>query len=247
MNATTIKTAWPFLRLDYEVLEFSRNKVFPSIYFVSDYWQLPVEPGSYHACGILCPPGEFDNNRAFRGLTNATTHFQSTVEPLFRVRRQNMMYWLGDFNLHEKEENFLLQSLQAFFGIFDSHNLFLSAKKFCFLANEIKWCGRLINCNGFKMDPSNISAFKAIKLPVTAYEFCQFVHCCRLMSISLPNFAQMVAPLDEIFEKLTVRVEGKLSDIFPYVVTIPVLGHRSLKILQTTTRQYPQSRLTVVP
>lgn len=97
VNAATIKRAWPMPHLDSEMRDFAESSCFASLDFCQGYWQLPVHPDSYDACGIVAPHGTYSSKRTLPGLTNATAHFQSTVEPLFSELRANMKAWLDDF------------------------------------------------------------------------------------------------------------------------------------------------------
>ena len=200
VNSATIKHAWPMPHLDSEVQDFAGSSCFASLDFCSGYWQLPIHPDSYTACGIVCPQGTYSSTRVLQGLKNATAFFQSSVEPLFAEMRAKMKAWLDDFNLYAINEAELLELLEQFFSICKAHNLYLSARKCVFFAKEIKWCGRIITSDGYKMDPSNISGLKDMSLPKNADELCEFIHCCRWMSLVIPNFNVLVSPLTATLE-----------------------------------------------
>lgn len=112
-----------------------------------------------------------------------------------------MKAWLDDFNFHAKTEEELLTYLDEFFSICAEHNLFLSALKCKCFATKIRWCGRLISGTGYTMDPSRVEGLKDMCVPEPADELCQFVHCCRWMSVSIPDFLPRVAsPVDMLEE-----------------------------------------------
>ena len=208
VNAATIKESWPMPHLDSEVLEFRGSQVFAVLDFVSAYWQLLLHPGSYDACGIVGPKEVLVSKRVLPGLANATSYFQSTIEPLFQELRANMKAWLDDFNLHATNEEQLLLILERFFEICENYGLFLSAKKCIFFATSLKWCGRIINSDGYTMDPSRIEGLQDMQMPQTADELSQFMHCCRWMSLSIPEFFRRIAPLSNVIEEAHT-VSGK--------------------------------------
>lgn len=201
VNSATKPVPWPMPNLEAEMQDFSNSKFFASLDFCSGYWQLPLCPSSYDSCGVVCPMGVFSSTRVLQGLKNATSYFQSTVEPLFSNLRKHLKAWLDDFNLHGESENELLDYLEEFILTCKKYGLFLSAKKCTFFAKEIKWCGRIIDSSGFRMDPRNAEGLKNMHSPVTADELCQFVHCCRWMAGSIPDFARRTAPLVAILEE----------------------------------------------
>lgn len=123
VNAATVKVSWPMPHIDSEVNDFAGSICFACMDFVSGYWQLPLDPVSYIACGIVTPKGVVASKRVLPGLANATAHFQSTIEPLFRALRGNMKAWLDDFNLHAGDEDKLLDILEIT-RICAEHNLF---------------------------------------------------------------------------------------------------------------------------
>lgn len=110
------------------------------------------------------------SKRVLPGLANATSYFQSSVEPLFRNLRGNMKAWLDGFTLHARDENQPLELLDRFFTICQDHNLFLSARRSVLFSRTIRWCGRIIDQHGYQMDPSRISALQNMNEPETAAE-----------------------------------------------------------------------------
>ena len=126
VNTATMKESWPMPHLDSEILDFKGSVCFAVLDFVSAYWQLHLHPDSYQTCGIVGPKGVIVSKRV---LPDATSYFQSTVEPLFQEMRNKMKTWLDEFNLHAGNEEKLVDLLERFFQICQKHCLFLSAKK----------------------------------------------------------------------------------------------------------------------
>jgi len=93
-----------------------------------------------------------------------------------------MKAWLDDFNLHAETEAKLLDLLEKFFVICKTKILLLSARKSVLFARELKRCGRIINADGYTMDPATVEGLKNMELPITAAELAQFVCFCRWMS-----------------------------------------------------------------
>lgn len=200
VNAATVKEAWPMPHLESEVHDFAGSTCFASLDFVSGYWQLPLHPESYAACGIITPKGVVASRRVLPGLANATSFFQSTVEPLFSSLRPFMKAWLDDFSLHAKDEETLLNALEEFFKICHAKNLFLHARKCRLFERELRWCGRIVSKEGYRLDPSRLEGLKGMVAPKTAEELAQFVYCCRWMSTAIPAFSQRIAPLTSLLE-----------------------------------------------
>ena len=201
VNSATIKESWPMPHLDSEVFDFSGSKCFASLDFVSGYWQLPLHPESYNSCGVITPHGVVISKRVLQGLANAVAFFQSSVEPLFSSLRDNLKAWLDDFSLHAVDEDTLLDKIEEFLRICQEKRLWLSAVKCKLFRKELRWCGRVISADGYKLDPTRLSGLREMGLPKTAEELAQFIYCCRWMSLSIPDFARRIAPLTGILEE----------------------------------------------
>lgn len=208
VNSATLKKAWPMPHIESEMEDFKGSVCFAIIDFVSAYWQLALHPDSYDACGIVCPNGVYSATRVLPGLTNSAAHFQSQVEPLFAELRPNMKSWIEDFTLHSKNEEELLDLIKRFLEICKEKRLLVSIRKSNFFTKQVKWCGRVIDKDGYSMKPANIESFRDIVKPLMADELCQFVHCCRWMSKSIPDFSRRIGPLNDLLEK-AYTMKGK--------------------------------------
>ena len=86
-NAATMKKSWPMPHLDSEILYFKVIVFFAVLNFVSAYFQLPLNPDSYETCRSVGTKGFIVSKLLLPEPANATSYFQSTVEPLFCGRR----------------------------------------------------------------------------------------------------------------------------------------------------------------
>lgn len=121
--------------VDSELQDFAGILCFGVLDFVSGYWQLPLDPESHGKCGVATPKGTYSSKRTLPDLTNATAHFQSTVEPLFQDLLDTIKAWIDDFIIHTKSEEQLLQALERFLQISQKHGLYLPARKEPILPN----------------------------------------------------------------------------------------------------------------
>lgn len=201
VNTAMIKQAWSMPHLDSEVLDFAGSRCFAFIDFVHGYWQLPLHPDSYTACRVVCPDGAYSSTRVIPCLTNAAAHFQSSVEPLFKELRATLKAYIDDFNIFTGDGETLLRVLRRFMEICRENKLLVSAKKSTFFAKEIKWFGRLVNGDGYTMDPANIAGLRDMHAPERAEELCEFIHCCRWMATAISDFDRRVTPLNDILER----------------------------------------------
>lgn len=79
-----------------------------------------------------------------------------------------------------------------------------------FIAKRAKWCGsgRLIDADGYQLDPLNCEAIQNMEFVKTADELSQCLHCCRWMSSYTPSILQKMEPVRIILDK-GYKPEGK--------------------------------------
>lgn len=200
INAATEKIFWPMPHIDSELADLLGCLFFAEIDFCSSYWQLPLAEICQAFFAIMTPRGVVQPTRTTQGGCNSAANFQQVVEPCFAALRDNLKAWLDDFILYSRSEEGHLQLLRSFLEICRERNLKISLPKTVFFAQEIKWCGRLIDGKGFSYDPANWEALKSTSLPINASELCQFVHGASWVSASIPLLHEAVSPLRDLLE-----------------------------------------------
>ncbi len=110
--------------------------------------------------------------------------------------------------LYARDEEHLLRILRRFFEICRARRLIVSLPKSDFFLNEVSWCGRLIDKQGVRFNPGNISGLKDAEPPRTAAELCEYVHGLSWISNSILRFAERVAPLRTLLETAYSKAGG---------------------------------------
>lgn len=86
--------------IEAELSDFIESTHFASIDFCSNYWQCPLYPGSYDACGDISTQATFVSTRVLQGLNNASDYFQSIIPPLFDEMEPSIKACIDDFTIH---------------------------------------------------------------------------------------------------------------------------------------------------
>lgn len=212
VNAATKAEKWPMPMVEAMLSDFKDSKHFASLDFCVKYWKCLLNPKSYDACRIIAPQGTVVSTRVLHGLENTSANFQFAIPPLFPELKDTMKAWSDDFIIHARTELELLNYLEKCFHVCSKYNLRLSAKKFLFYSKEVRWCGRIIDSEGYKLDPRNIECIRNMEPPVNAMELCQFTRCGRWMSTVTPDLHRKVHLLSEILEK-AYKQAGKCRKI----------------------------------
>lgn len=99
-------------------------------------------------------------------------------------------------------------SFCKFFAVCRKRRLVVSLPKSDFFLSEVTWCGRVIDPKGVRFLPKNIAGLTDCDPPQTAGEICEYVHGVNWISLSIPCFAERVAPLLQVLEAAYARSGG---------------------------------------
>jgi len=201
VNAVTNQTVWPMPHIESELSDMAGSTCFASIDFPSGYWQLPLHEDSQEYLSFATANRIIQPTRCTQGAKNCTANFQSKVEPLFHKIRKSMKAWIDDFILHQKGEGKHLGTLRQFFLICRKNGLKVSIIKSQFFLLVVKWIGRIIDADGVKYDPRNLSGIQEMYLPINAAELLEYVHCMQWMSSAIPDFNERIEPFRLILEE----------------------------------------------
>ena len=208
VNNATLQTFWPMPNIEAELSDARGAKAFASIDFCSGYWQAPLHEDSQPLFAFMTPDGVVMPTRTTQGGTNSAANFQEKVAECFSELRDNFKAWIDDFMIFAEDEKHLLRVLRRFFEICRKRRLIVSLPKSDFFLTEATWCGRIIDTDGVRFNPSNLSGLKDCDLPRTAGELCEYVHGASWISTGIPRFAERSAPLREILEVAYAKAGG---------------------------------------
>ena len=127
---------------------------------------------------------------------------------MFEKIRSQVLQYLDDFLLHARDEQQLLSIIEEFLSICAKYNLKIGAEKTNMFLHEAKFCGRIISGEGIRFDPRNLETLKSMQQPSFADELSQFVHAVNWMRMSIPKFAEVVAPLRDVL-RTSAQKAGK--------------------------------------
>lgn len=208
INRATVQTFWPMPNIEAELADARGSTAFASIDFCSGYWQAPLHPDSQPLFAFLTPHGVVMPTRTTQGGTNSAGNFQEKLADCFVELQDNFKAWLDDFMLFAEDEAHLFKLLHRFLEICRFRNLFVSLPKSSFFLREAAWCGRIIDADGVRFNPSNLSGLQNCDLPRTAAELCEYVHGISWIATSIPRFAERAAVLRDLLEIAYTKAGG---------------------------------------
>jgi Reverse transcriptase (RNA-dependent DNA polymerase) len=205
-NASTKTAAWLMPNLQSEIQDLHGSEVFATLDFCQGYWQILLHDDSQEFQSFITPDGVYTPKRVLHGTRNAMQHLQSILVVMMDDIKANIKVWLDDCLLHAKNEVDLITTLKFFFEKCAKHGLKLHASKCVLFARQVKYCGRNISKDGVQYDPKSMAALQDMAEPQTGVDLVQYVSAVNWMRPAIPRFAEHVAPLQEVLNKV---FEGK--------------------------------------
>ena len=132
---------------------------------------------------------------------NATSYFQGImVEVLGILVGHACLIYVDDVKVLGRTVEELIANLRAVLLRFMERGLFLAAHKLILFAKEVRWCGKVYSGSSVRHDPERVRGLVEMRRPATVGELMQFLQAANWMRLSLPNMAEVVAPLRALME-----------------------------------------------
>lgn len=180
-------------------LYFNGSKVYSILDKLSGYFQVPLAEESRYMFCMLTRWGVYRWKRVTQGGLNSAGFYQSAITNIF----QHMFYhkmngvanYMDDFLIYTSTLHQHTQILKEFFETCKTSNIKLSPKKIELFKTSIKFLGREVSKDGFRVCPERISAIANMGNLKTGGDVMQLVCGMRWFSEHIPSFAQIVQPL----------------------------------------------------
>ena len=209
--------SWPMPHLESVIQSFADKNFFATFDLSQGYWQLPLAKTSQECQSFVTQDGVFTPTRVLHDNANSVAYLQSCMTQMTESIRANVIIWLDDVLITASTEEELLEVLEQFFQQCLTHRLLLSPQKSDLFLKEVRYCGRIISSTGVRMDPRNHEALQRMAEPTNGGQLQQFVCALNWMRGAIPNFAEIVAPLnvslEQAYDIAGGRTKKKVSSV----------------------------------
>ena len=147
------------------------------------------------------PLGLFEWVRISFGLLNAPPSFQRFMEScLGDLRDEICIPYLDDVIIFSKTFEEHVQHVQMVLQRLRQHGVKLKGRKCDFFKNEVKFLGRIISKDGYRVDPEQMSALAKMKEnpPKTVGELRQILGFLEYYRRYVKNFSREAKILDDL-------------------------------------------------
>lgn len=126
-------------------------------------------------------------------VCKSAANFQENVEQCFTELKKNRKAWIDDFTLFSSDKAHVLRIQRRFFEICRTRRLVVSLPKSDFYLSEVVLCARIVDAEGVRLNPKNISGLMSCDPPQNAGELFEYVHGANWISSSIPRFTELVS------------------------------------------------------
>ena len=186
-------------KIECLITTLSHAKYFTSMDLCKAYYQIPMSENASKISAFITPFGLYEWTRLSQGLVNAPACFQRIMETMFRdMNLVELIVFLDDILVHaETLQELEVRTLKVLERL-RRFKLKLDPAKCVFGATEIKHLGYIFSQGTVRPDPDKVSAVKSWPKPTTVKEIKSIVGFGNVYRRFLPQFAQIVKPLNDL-------------------------------------------------
>lgn len=209
-NQNTIPMPWPMPVLEAVLAFLAAARCFFNLDADKRFWQLPLDEETQELYTIMTTFGMFSPTRVLMGQTDAVAFCQATVEEIFELLlNHEVLVWFDDVLGHAPNPVQLMKILDRVLAQCVKYGLKLNPNMCLFYSTEIKWWSRIVSAKGISHCPERIAGLVAMLPPRTGGDIQQLVCATNWMRASIPQYAQLVAPVMELLETAAKRAVSR--------------------------------------
>ncbi|XP_053698835.1 uncharacterized protein K02A2.6-like [Sabethes cyaneus] len=178
---------------------------FTKIDLTQAYLQLEVDECDREVLTLSTHKGLYQPTRLMYGIASAPSIWQRLMEQVLNGI-QGVTVFLDDIRVTGPNDIIHLQRLEEVLKRLSSYNMRINLDKCTFFANEIEYCGYLINKDGIHKVQKKVEAIQNMPIPENKDQVRSFVGLVNYYGRFFPNLSTTLYPLNNLL-KNTVRFD----------------------------------------
>jgi len=163
------------------------HRYFGSTDAFSGYWQLLLHEDTRELYSIMTDRGVYKPTRLPQGSVDAVQWFHGHLAEIFgELIPSNILQWIDDLCLHATTLKDLVHVWERVFELCSAKNIKLSPKKTHIYNPTAKFCGKVLDGDGWHIDPSCMDSLRNLVMPTNAEQLNQLLcamnwtrYCCH--------------------------------------------------------------------
>lgn len=172
---------------------------FTKIDLTQAYLQLSVAEENRELLTLSTHMGLFRPTRLMYGIAAAPSIFQKTIEMILEGI-PNVKVFLDDIKIAGKTEAEHLRNVEEVLKRLESYNLRVNAEKCVFFADEIEYCGYIIDKHGIRKIKENVEAIELMPAPKNQDEVRSLLGLINYYGRFIQNLSGIVYPITNLLK-----------------------------------------------
>ena len=212
LNAKTVPDKHPLPRIQSTLDSLGGSRWFSVLDQTRAYYQGFVSKKDQHKTAFVTPWGLYQWVRIPFGLTNAPAKFQRYMEETVEGFRDDYaLPYLDDIIVYSKTFEEHLEHIRKVIQRTKEKGLKLNLSKCDFFKKSVKFLGRIVSEEGYKMDDENISAITALKefIPKTVTDVRHLLGLLGYHRRHVQDFSRRAKPLTDLLQVKREKKDSK--------------------------------------
>ena len=214
INFDLLPVQWPMPLLEEVVHQTRGHTYFGSCDAFAGYWQLPLHPDTMEILSVMTDKGVYKPTRLPQGSVDAVQWFHGQLSEIIAdlISEKKVLQWIDDFCLHTNSLDELIDTWARFLNHMADHDIKLAPSKTHLYKRTVKFCGKILDGDGYHFDPSCMESLKHLELPTDAGQLNQLLCAMNWMRNVVPHYAELVDPLRQIMETIFAKRGNRRSN-----------------------------------
>lgn len=237
LNAKTTADKHPLPRVQESLDSLSGSTWFSVVDLTRAYYQGYISPESRHKTAFVTPWGFYQWVRIPFGLMNAPANFQRYMENVVSdLRGKCALPYLDDIIIHSNSFSDHVSHIGQVLQRLRKHGLKLKAVKCNLFQREVTFLGRVVSCDGYRMDDKNIRAVQALTdvKPKDVSEVRQLLGLLGYHRRHIQDFSRIAKPITDLLIK-TEKMESLKNPKKASVVWTETCQEALMKLIEMVT------------
>ncbi|XP_058828320.1 uncharacterized protein K02A2.6-like [Topomyia yanbarensis] len=199
VNPNLVVDGHPLPTIEELFANVAGGEKFTKIDLTQAYLQLEVEEGDREVLTLNTHKGLYQPTRLMYGIASAPAIWQRLMEQVLNGI-PGVTVFLDDIRITGPNDQIHLQRLEEVLKRLSSYNMRINLEKCHFFANEIEYCGYLINKTGIHKVKRKITAIQNMPVPENKDQIRSFVGLVNYYGRFFPNLSSTLYPLNSLLK-----------------------------------------------